>query len=149
MKRLDELTDEAIDAMEAGAEMDAYVAEAIGIRYAVATLEGRVTRVAKVSPGATETISPHNWNPSTSWDTAMEAAENVREKYGRIVLNNIATGYRVMLVRKERLQTGSVDQLMDDFFDRSCAAVDSSGPLAICRAILKLARSRNMEIANA
>lgn len=104
------MTTSEIDKLESGVELDRLVAEAIGME----------TSTAILMP-----LSTSKFKPSTDWNDAMEAAEKVRLFYPDSFLDfDYACRWRV-----QELDTCTPEvQVITEH---------KSGPVAICRAILK------------
>jgi len=118
------MTDEQIDAMDAGPEMDAAIAAACGIEHAASTEIG----LCRLKPeGRTVETEWQPWRPSIDWNDAMFAAEKCRllEVYA---LERIPLRTPLYVVADIQLMDGE-----DEWVARA-----ESGPLAICQAILRL-----------
>lgn len=114
------MTTEQVDLIEAGPDMDAAVAVAIGgytIPYRMP--DGRDVR-ALCYDGMMQ-VAP--WNPSRSWTDAMFAAE----RFG------LFNSFRVLRMNRYDWEVMEIGDPLDRIVSNA-----PSGPLAICRAILKL-----------
>lgn len=129
MKTLTELTDADIDALEAGPTIDALIADVTGLQPQLGKCG------CSIPMGGQARLI---YRPSTCWDTAMEAAEKVE------LLSCDGQKCTGRTVRREASGEWHVGHRWG-----SDTAIAPTGPLAICRAILKLAKSRVMETANA
>lgn len=122
---LSELTDEKIDALDAGPEMDRLVASLLDVPVCVTNGECRIGYNYRTGCGVSG--AEVEFSPSADWNDAMFAAEKSE------LLN------RLSLIRNA---VNGVWQYVLFTWDQKTIAYDRSGPLAICRAILKLANAK-------
>lgn len=113
------MTAEQIDAMEAGPEMDAAVGEACDFESGI--VNGECLRGTDDFP---EMVA---FRPSTDWNDAMFAAE-------RFGLFDCEVGHEGSLYKNSEIW--AVDRVVGAI--QVLVATAPTGPLAICRAILKL-----------
>lgn len=142
------LADIDIDALEAGPETDKLVAEAVGYNVVDAPCPPGLNSYCYIVPEwldgkpalrclNKETGDDFKWSPSTDWNAAMQAAEEVGL-------------FREHLVSLERIDSSAccsgippdAYHVMDPtgaWQPVSCVSAPT-GPLAICKAILKVTK---------
>jgi hypothetical protein len=119
------MTDAEIDVMEAGHKMDSAVAEACGIPH-------RCTALSQVWVAARDPAwTGEPFSPSGEWSAAMTAAE----RFGLFDTR----GHWASLVQ---FSPEGIWQIQNAECLRGVAGSAPTGPLAICRAILKLANKQ-------
>lgn len=121
---LQELTDDQIDAMEAGPEMDRLVGEAVEWSV-VEEFERDISR------------REWAWRPSKEWAPAMFAAERsgLFSRLNHILAQSEDAAIWIVMPLENMYSGG------DTTIGHSIAHGDT-GPLAICRGILKLTRNK-------
>ena len=120
------MTDAEIDALEAGVELDKIVADACGIR-----LDHNGLIVPQLTGCAEINFSQarRSFGPSFDWNDAMRAAENT----------GLFEWGAVALWKSRNANRWAVADVFES--GRVLAADGTSGPVAICRAILKAVKN--------
>jgi hypothetical protein len=125
------MTDEEIDAMEAGPEIDEATGKACRLEACVLRVRGHADQCLRGTDNFPEMVPFH---PSTDWNDAMFAAERFGLFKTRKVDHSEVCG---MVWQCNDMWASGV---YDCDWGHVVHAEAPTGPLAICRAILKLAR---------
>ena len=138
------MTDAEIDALKAGVELDKMIAESIGMQYAGFCRRGPVYRFDINSIYADDYECGVSFRPSSDWNDAMWVLTAITKarKLCRWEVNGVDGGIDVVLgaVDEERTAPGGFGlPPMKYVVKKHGVRVEdsTSGPVAICRAILK------------
>jgi len=123
------LTHEQIDALEAGPELDLLVAKAIAVP---AVVTDGVCYIGNSSLFQGDYIT-RLFRPSSDWNDAMAAAEKCLEQPWLILHEGRYWNVRKKISGVRHLESNEADYRVAPL------ASSTSGPLSICRAILKFA----------